>query len=95
MIQLISLFASLLSTRGRIMKALLGACALLLLGMVFLSGRSSKEDAQTEKLARHHFETLKDVNDAIDDLGSPSGNDLRCLLKQRGEIRDTNDLLCP
>jgi hypothetical protein len=91
----LSLLAFFLSSRTTIMVTVLAASIVLLLGLVFLNGRESAQHALSERQARHHFEVLKEVNDAIDDLGRPIGDDLRCLLKQRGEIRDRDDLLCP
>ena len=95
MTYVLSLLTFVFSSRTSIMLTVLVTSIVMLLGLVFLNGRESSQQELAERQARHHFEVLKEVNDAIDDLGRPIGDDLRCLLKQRGEIRDRNDLLCP
>jgi hypothetical protein len=66
----------------------------LLFLLAFCEGRSSSKRDADARFRDYHFRTLKDVNNAIDDLGNPAGDDLRCLLTKRGEIRDFDNLLC-
>ena len=92
---LLTILGSIFSTRIGTMVLVLTTCTVVLVVMAFFHGQETKEKASLGRFAHHHFETLKEVNDEIDDLGHPTGNDLRCLLKQRGEIRESDNLLCP
>ena len=82
-------------TRRTVMLSILGFSTALLLLMVFFKGKASNEERLFEQMATHHFETLENVNEAINNLGHPTGDELRCLLQQRREIRDANNLSCP